>query len=81
MASTITPLIYSAVVSATEDNLPYGYLNLTLASVVISFFPLITSMYMYFGPFGVLDMKFKEVEDLKKGGMPLNEIIAKYGDL
>ena len=67
--------------SIDEDNLSKGYLNLTLASVVFSFFTLITSMCMYFGPYGVLDMKLKEVEDLKKKGMSLNEIIAKYGDL
>lgn len=73
--SCITPLIYSWIVSLDEDNLAQGYLNLTMASIILTFCTLIHSMHMYFGPFGLLDLKFKEIEAMRREGKSLEQII------
>ena len=73
--SCITPLIYSWIVSLEEDNQAQGYLNLTMASIILAFCSLILSMHMYYGPFGLLDLKFKEIEAMRKEGKSLEKII------
>ena len=72
LASCLMPLLYSIVVSISEDDLPNGYQNLTLTAAVIAWLPLILSVYMYFGPLGSLDRKYSEIEEEKKKGRPIH---------
>lgn len=80
LASCTVPLLYAGIVSLDEKNLPEGYLSLTLVGVIVSFLPVIHSLYMYFGPFGLLDIKYKDITRLKKEGMSLEQILREYSD-
>ena len=61
-----------------EDDLREGYTNLTFFGYILCAIPILLSIWIYFGSFGILDRSLKEIEEERNRGFSTESLIEYY---